>query len=49
MLYVKNRDECLVSTENGVLVRALTQDVSTWEVEENADVDKFLETVFENV
>lgn len=49
VLYVKNSDECLISTENGVIVRALTQNISTWDVVENADEDKFLERVFENL
>ena len=49
VLYVKNDTECLISTQNGVLVRALTRDVSAWDVIENADVDDFLERVFENL
>ena len=49
VLYVKNSDDCLISTENGVLVRALTQNVRTWDVVEDADVGEFLERVFENL
>ena len=49
VLYVKNSDDCLISTENGVVVRALTQNVRTWDVVEDADVDEFLERVFENL
>ena len=49
VLYVKNSDECLISTQNGVLVRTPTRDVSAWDVIENADADDFLEKVFENL
>ena len=49
VLYVKNSSECLISTENGVLVRALIRDVSTWDVVEDADVDEFLGRVLENL
>ena len=49
VFYVENYDECLILTENGILVRTPTRDVSTWDVVENADVDEFLERVFENL
>lgn len=49
VFYVKNDDECLILTENGILVRTPTRDVGTWEVEENVDVDEFLERVIENL
>ena len=49
VFYVKNDDECLILTENGILVRTPTRDVCTWDVVENADVDEFLERVFENL
>ena len=49
VFYVKNDDECLILTENGILVRTPTRDVCTWDVVENVDVDEFLERVFENL
>ena len=49
VFYVKNNDECLILTENGILVRTPTRDVSTWDVVENADVDEFLERMIENL